>query len=180
MTAEKKSRLIKGLITGIIFGFLLQRGGATRYNVIIGQLMLQDFTVVKIIVTAIITGMIGIYFLLDWGLVELSPKNHSLRQVIPGGLIFGVGFALLGYCPGTIAGAAGQGSLDALIPGLIGITLGSGLYARFHENFEELLVKGSFEKPTLPERWKINHWKIIIPLAGILLALLLLLEFSGL
>lgn len=179
MTTEKKSRLIKGLITGIIFGFLLQRGGVTRYNVIVGQLMLQDFTVVKIMLTAVITGMIGIYFLLDRGLVELSPKNHSLRQVIPGGLIFGVGFALLGYCPGTIAGAAGQGSLDALIPGFIGIIFGSGLYARFHENFAEILEKGSFERPTLPERWNINHWKIIFSLAGILLAVLFLLEFAG-
>jgi len=179
MTAEKKSRLIKGLLTGIIFGFLLQRGGVTRYNVIVGQLMLQDFTVVKIMLTAVITGMIGIYFLLDRGLVELSPKNHSLRQVIPGGLIFGVGFALLGYCPGTIAGAAGQGSLDALIPGFIGIILGSGIYARFHESFADILEKGAFERPTLPQRWNINHWKIIFPLAGLLLAMLLLLELRG-
>ncbi len=173
MRKENNIRLLKGLITGIIFGFLLQRGGVTSYNVIVGQLMLDDFTVVKIILTAIIVGMVGIYALYDLDKIELSPKNHSLRRVIPGGLIFGVGFALLGYCPGTIAGAVGQGSLDALIPGLAGIIIGSGLYALFHEKFGEFFDRGRLEKPRLPDYLGVNHWKVIIP-AVIILALVLI------
>ena len=101
-------KLMLGLITGIIFGFLLQKGGVTEYKVLIGQLLLKDFTVIKIIITAIITGMIGIYFMNDKGYVNLHPKPGSLGSVIIGGLLFGVGFGLLGYCPGTVAGAVGR------------------------------------------------------------------------
>ncbi len=72
---ESKSRLMKGLGTGIIFGFLLHRGGVTDYNVLVGQLVLEDFTVAKIILTAIVVGMIGVYFLNDRGIVELKPKS---------------------------------------------------------------------------------------------------------
>ena len=98
-------KLSLGLITGIIFGFLLQKGGVTDYNVLIGQLLLKDFTVIKIIITAIITGMIGIYFMNEKGYVNLHTKSGSLGSVIIGGLLFGIGFGLLGYCPGTVAGA---------------------------------------------------------------------------
>ncbi len=176
MRRESSLRLLKGLITGIIFGFFLQKGGVTQYNVIVGQLMLEDFTVVKIIITAIIVGMVGIYALYDLGKIELSPKSHSLKRVIPGGLIFGAGFAVLGYCPGTIAGAVGQGNLDALIPGLAGITMGAGFYAYFHEKYGEIISEGSFSKPTLPAYLNINHWKVIIPVVVVLILVLALLE----
>ena len=103
---ENKLRLFKGLGTGIIFGFLLHRGGVTEYNVLVGQLLLKDFTVAKIILTAIVVGMVGVHFLSDRELIELKPKSGSLRRTISGSLIFGVGFALLGYCPGTKIGRA--------------------------------------------------------------------------
>jgi len=177
---ESKLRLSKGLGTGIIFGFLLQRGGVTDYNVLVGQLLLEDFTVAKIILTAIVVGMIGIHFLSDRGLVELKPKSGSLRRTIPGGLIFGAGFALLGYCPGTIAGAIGQGSLDALIPGLLGIFSGSFLFAAFYEKYSEAIEKNKFRVKTLPEFLKINHWKIIIPLSALIILFLFWLESMGL
>ena len=60
---NKKAKLVTGLLFGIAFGFLLQKGGVTNYNVLINQLLLNDFTVFKIIISAIITGMIGIYFM---------------------------------------------------------------------------------------------------------------------
>ncbi len=175
----KKAKLLKGLFTGIVFGFLLQKGGVTQYNVIVGQLRLADFTVVKIIITAIITGMVGIYFLRDKNLIELSPKNKSPLQVIPGGLLFGIGFAVLGYCPGTIVGAMGQGSLDALLPGLAGILIGSALYANFHQKFSGLINKGKFSQATLPEKLNINHWKIIFPVVAILISVLIIIELYG-
>ncbi len=176
MRRESFPRLFKGLFTGIIFGFLLQKGGVTRYNVIVGQLKLDDFTVLKIILTAVIVGMIGIYALYDLGWVQLSPKNPPLKMVIPGGLIFGIGFAVLGYCPGTLAGAAGQGNLDALIPGLVGITLGAALYAVFKERFGGIFEGEGFSEATLPRYMGLNHWKIILPSAAILVMFLLILE----
>ena len=176
---ENKTRLIKGLGTGIIFGFLLQRGGVTDYNVLVGQLLLEDFTVAKIILTAIFVGMIGVHFLSDRAIIELSPKSGSLRRTIPGGLIFGVGFALLGYCPGTIAGAIGQGSIDALIPGLLGIFSGSFFFAAFYEKFSDSIDKKKFKVNTLPELFKLNHWKVIIPLSALIIIFLIWLESLG-
>lgn len=176
---ESKLRLFKGLSTGIVFGFLLQRGGVTDYNVLVGQLLLEDFTVAKIILTAIVVGMIGIYFLKDRNIIELKPKSGSLRRTISGGLIFGAGFALLGYCPGTIAGAIGQGSIDALIPGLLGIVTGSFLFAAFYEKFSDFIDKNKFKVNTFPELFKINHWKIIIPLSVLIVLFLFWLQSIG-
>ncbi|MFW5790344.1 MAG: DUF6691 family protein [Bacillota bacterium] len=176
---ESKARLAKGFGTGIIFGFLLQRGGVTDYNVLVGQLVLEDFTVAKIILTAILVGMIGVYFLSDRDIIELKPKSGSLRRTIPGGLIFGAGFALLGYCPGTIAGAIGNGSLDALIPGLLGIFTGSFFFAAFYEKFSNSIDKNKFKVDTFPELLKVNHWKVIIPFSVLIIIFLILLESIG-
>ncbi len=177
---ESKARLMKGLGTGIVFGFLLHRGGVTDYNVLVGQLVLEDFTVAKIILTAIIVGMIGVYLLSDRDIIELKPKSGSLRRTIPGGLIFGAGFALLGYCPGTIAGAIGAGSIDALIPGLLGIFTGSFFFAAFYEKFSDSIEKNKFEIDTFPELLKVNHWKVIIPLSVVIILFLVWLESIGL
>lgn len=176
---ESKARLLKGLGTGIVFGFLLHRGGVTDYNVLVGQLLLEDFTVAKIILTAVVVGMIGVYFLSDRGIIELKPKSGSLRQTIFGGLIFGAGFALLGYCPGTIAGAIGQGSIDALIPGTLGIITGSFFFAAFYEKYSDTIDKNKFKVNTLPEFFKVNHWKVIIPLSLLIILFLAWLEGLG-
>ena len=119
-TAETHPPLIWGLAFGVVFGFMLQKGGATKFDVIVGQLLLEDFTVLKIMLSAVVTGMLGIYLMKNLGWVELHPKSGSWGMNVIGGLIFGVGFALLGYCPGTIAGAIGNGYLDALVGGLPG------------------------------------------------------------
>ena len=98
----KRMKLFWGLLFGIIFGFLLQKGGVTKYDVIINQLLLTDFTVLKIMLSAVVTGMIGLYFMQNRGWIKLRPKAGSLGKNAIGGLIFGVGFALLGYCPGRL------------------------------------------------------------------------------
>jgi len=98
---------------------LLQKGGVTRYDVIIGQLLLTDFTVLKVMLSAVVTGMVGVYALKGAGLANLHPKPGSLGSTAVGGLIFGLGFGILGYCPGTVVGAVAQGSLDALFGGVV-------------------------------------------------------------
>ncbi|MFO7981013.1 MAG: YeeE/YedE thiosulfate transporter family protein [Candidatus Aminicenantes bacterium] len=175
-----RSSLIWGLLFGIIFGFLLQKGGATKYNVIIGQLLLEDFTVLKIMLTAAVTGMIGIYFMKSMGWVKLYPKPGSVGMSVIGGLIFGVGFAVLGYCPGTIAGAVGNGYLDALVGGLIGIIVGAGLYASLYPKVRNgILKKGEFGTITFPELFKVNDWVVVIPAAVVLVLFLYWLETAG-
>lgn len=177
---KKNVQLGIGFGVGILFGFLLQKGGVTKYDVIIGQLLLTDFTVVKIMFSAVVTGMIGIYLLRTFGLAQLHPKPGSLGSSLIGGLLFGVGFGLLGYCPGTLAGAIGQGSLDALLGGLIGILIGAGLFSEFYPKLDKaILNNGHFGEITWPQLLKVNPWQVILPAAIGIIALLYLIETSG-
>jgi hypothetical protein len=174
-------QLIWGLLFGIIFGFLLQKGGATRYDVIVSQLLLTDFTVLKIMLSAVVTGMIGIYFMKNKGWIQLHPKKGSVGINVIGGLIFGVGFALLGYCPGTIAGAVGNGNLDAAVGGLIGIIVGAGIFAAYYPRLKVgILQKGNYGDVSLPQLLKVNDWVVVIPVSVLIIALLYWLESIGL
>jgi len=178
--SEKKIQLIFGLVMGIIFGFLLQKGGVAKYDVIMGQLLLKDFTVIKIMLSAVVVGMIGIYFMRSVGMVELHSKPGSIGMTVIGGVIFGIGFALLGYCPGTISAAIGQGNLDALLGGFIGILIGSGIFAHLYPRLEKVLQKGWFGEITFPELFKVNPWIVIIPLCFLIIIFFYWLESLGL
>lgn len=178
---KKGAQMFIGLIFGIIFGFLLQKGGVTRYDVIIGQLLLTDFTVLKVMMSAVITGMVGIYVLKGAGLAQLQPKPGSIGSSVIGGLIFGLGFGILGYCPGTVVGAVGQGSLDALLGGVVGVITGAGLFAAVYPKLEKgILKKGDFGKITIPELLHVNPWLVIAPLCAAMAGLLFWLERAGL
>lgn len=179
--AKKRVQLVVGFFTGIIFGFLLHKGGVTHYDVIVGQLLLTDFTVVKIMLSAVVSGMIGIYFLKSIGAVALHPKPGSFGSTVVGGLIFGVGFGVLGYCPGTLAGAIGQGSLDALFGGLIGVLIGAGLFATFYPKLDKrILNKGDFGDITWPQLLEVNPWVLVILVSLGIATLLLWIERLGL
>ena len=181
MKNNNNKTLFWGAFFGIIFGFLLQKGGATKYEVILGQLLLTDFTVLKIMLSAVVTGMLGIHVMRKLGWVEFSPKFGSVGKNVPGGLIFGFGFALLGFCPGTIAGAVGNGYLDASVGGLIGIVIGSGLFAAIFPKIKNgILAKGDYGNITVQEALNVNEWVVIIPLSVIIVVGLFLLESAGL
>lgn len=183
-TIEKKNtnhgQLLWGLLFGIIFGFLLHKGGATKYDVILGQLLLQDNTVVKIMLSAVVVGMPGVFLMKKFGWVDFSVKFGSLGKNIIGGLIFGLGFALLGFCPGTIAGAVGNGALDATIGGLIGIVVGSGLFAAAFPKLRNGILKwGDYGQLTLPQLLKVNEWVVIVPLSLLIVVFFVVLELNG-
>ena len=120
--------LILGLVFGVVFGFLLQKGGVGKYHVLIGQLLLVDYTVIKVMLSAVIVGALGIHFMHRAGLVELHIKPTRYASNILGGLLFGVGFALSAYCPGTGAAALGQGNYDAIVM-MLGMIAGSYVFA---------------------------------------------------
>ncbi len=144
-------QLVLGLLFGLIFGFLLQKGGVAKYHILLGVLLLEDFTVVKVMLTAIIVGCIGIFSLQALELVKLHVKPTRYAANIIGGLIFGIGFALIGYCPGTGAAAMGQGNWDA-IAGIAGLMLGSYLFAEASGWLDKTLLKvGDRGKLMLPE-----------------------------
>lgn len=174
--SPKANQLILGLIFGVVFGFLLQKGGVAKYHVLLGVLLLEDFTVIKVMVSAIIVGMIGVFTLHSLGLVELHIKPTRFAANIIGGLLFGIGFALLGYCPGTGAAALGQGNYDA-IAGIIGLLAGSYLYAEFSAKLGKTVEKwGDKGKLTIPEVLGVPTTAFIVVFAPVLALALFAIE----
>jgi hypothetical protein len=156
------STLFYGLITGVLFGFLLQKGRVLRYDKQLGALRLMDMTIMKFMLSSILVGMVGIYLLKDLGLVKLSLKETDLGANILGGLIFGVGWGFLGYCPGTSVGAIGEGRWDA-VWGILGMLVGAGVFAEAYPAMKtSVLAWGRLGKLTLPQVLGLNHWVVII------------------
>ena len=157
--------LILGLITGFLFGFFLQKGQVLRYEKQLGFLRLKDMTIIKFMLSAIITGMIGIYLFKDIGVIDLSLKATQIMAQIIGGLLFGIGWAIFGYCPGTAIGALGEGRFHA-IWGVFGMLFGAAVYAEIYPALKSNLLRyGDFGKITLPGILGINYWFIILILS---------------
>ena len=177
----RRIQLTLGLLMGIAFGFLLHKGGVTEYDVIIGQLLLRDFTVVKVMLSAMVMGKIGVHLFKGLGMAKLHPKPGSFGSTVIGGLIFGVGFGILGYCPGTMVGAVGHGALDALFGGVVGIVIGAGLFSEVYPKLEGGILRwGDFGELTWPQVLKRSHWWVVVPVALGVVALLLWIEKAGL
>lgn len=154
--------LLYGIITGIIFGFLLQKARVIRYDKQLAALRLMDMTIVKFMFTTVLVAMVGVYLLKDLGLVKLSIKTTILGGNIIGGLIFGAGWALLGYCPGTSLGALGEGRYDS-IWGIVGMLTGAAVFAELFPLLKgTVLTWGNFGKITIPGILGINHWIVIV------------------
>lgn len=153
--------LLYGLLTGIGFGVLLQRAEVIRFDRQIGALLLKDMTIVKFMLTTILVGMVGVYLLVDLGLAKLSLKPLILGGNVLGGLIFGLGWALLGYCPGTAGAALGEGRVDALA-GMAGMLLGAAVFAEAYPALKQsVLTWGDYGKLTLPALLGVWHWLVI-------------------
>ena len=171
---------VLALLLGVGFGFLLQRGGVTRYEIIMGQLLLVDWTVFKVIMSAILTGMVGLALLRRVGAARLHSRKGAWGSAAVGGLIFGLGFGILGYCPGTTIGAVGQGSLDALFGGAFGMLAGASLFAAVYERVEPVQSRGAFPVATIPELLGLSWPKTAALILALAVAAFLVLEMTGL
>jgi hypothetical protein len=178
---NRKAQVLLGLIFGICFGFLLQKGGVTSFSVIEGQLLLTDFTVLKLMLSAVIVGMAGFHLLKHFGYVQSHAASGTLGSNVIGGLIFGIGFALLGYCPGTVAGAAGTGALDALFGGMVGMLIGAGIFAELYSKLKtSILNRWPFPVVTVPEFLHLNLWVVVVLMEAFMIGFLVFLEHLGL
>lgn len=168
--------IIQALIFGLAFGFLLQKGGVAKFDILIGALLLESFVVIQVMLSAIIVGMVGVFVLSRMGMIETQVKETILGSNIVGGLVFGAGFALLAYCPGTSAAAVGQGNFDAII-GIVGMVFGSYLFALSSKFTEGTLSKwGRFGKLTLPDLFGLQPVVFIAIAVPLLIGALVLLE----
>jgi hypothetical protein len=112
---------VLAVIFGILFGFILQRAGAMEYKNIVKTLRLIDLSVAKFMFLSVGISAAGVFSLRTMGLVTLDMIKFNLLGTLTGGLIFGVGFAIAGYCPGTCIGAWVEGKKDAVFVILGGI-----------------------------------------------------------
>ena len=162
--------LILAAVFGLIFGVLLNKGRVTDYNVIVNLFRLKDWTVLKIMLTAIVIGGLGVFVMMGAGLLGgYQIKATNLLGVGLGGAIFGVGMALYGYCPGTAGAAIATGRLHALT-GFFGMILGGIAYAFSYGWIEtNILSVGQLGKIRLNELTGIPDviWWALLPLVTI-------------
>lgn len=116
------------LLLGLGFGVLLHRGGVADYRVIVDQFRWRDFTVLKVMLTAVVVGGLGVWALTATGHAQYHIKPANLLGVALGAFLFGIGMVLYGYCPGTGVAAVATGSLHALT-GFAGMLVGGIFYA---------------------------------------------------
>ncbi len=125
-------------VLGALFGLIIQYAGLNKYNVISAQSELKNNTVLKTILVAIGVGAILLSVIIGLGFASFHVKPFVLGGVVFGGLVFGSGMAILGYCPGTLAISVGEGSLDAVI-GIIGGLFGGLLFTVLLPNIQWLI-----------------------------------------
>ena len=153
------------VVFGFIFGWLLQRGGVTDFNVIVNQFRFRDFTVLKVMLTAVVVGGIGVAALHAGGLANTHIKASPMLAIVLGASIFGVGMVIYGYCPGTGLAAIGTGSIHALA-GFIGMMGGGILYALTYPWIaKNILPVADVGTMTLDKLLGIPVWAVFVILA---------------
>jgi len=172
--------LIYGLVSGIFFGIFLQRAHVLRYDKQIGAMRFLDMTIFKFMLSAIIVATVGIYILKDYNLIKLSVKGTSIGAQLIGGSLFGIGWGILGYCPGTAVGAVAEGRTDA-IWGIFGMLCGAALYAEAYPFLKAHIIPlGNYGKITLPQVLGVEPGIVIPGFALIVLAMFYLFEKNNL
>ncbi|MDX9866556.1 MAG: YeeE/YedE thiosulfate transporter family protein [Kiritimatiellia bacterium] len=159
------SEPLLGLVTGCLFGFLMQKAGVLRFDRQVGALLFRDMTVVKFLFSAILVGSVGLQLLAEAGRITMSPRPlHA--GVIVGGLLFGAGWAYAGLCPGTAVGAVAEGRWHALFV-LAGMLAGAALYAEA-EPWLRASVLAWFDRGplTLPQVTGLSPWYCVAVLWG--------------
>ena len=122
-----------------------------KYQTILGQLLLKDWTVVKIMTTAVVVGAAGVDTLIALGAVRLDIWPFQVGGVLLGAMLFATGLAVIGYCPGTDMAGSGEGSPDAMV-GVLGMITGAGIYVAASNWLEPIILGlGDLEKVTVPE-----------------------------
>lgn len=151
-------KLALGLFTGILFGVLLQKGRVAKFEVIVGQFLFKDWTVVKMMGTAVVVGAVGIFALVSADLASLHIRPALLGGVLLGAVCFGVGMATFGYCPGTSVAACGEGRRDAMV-GVLGMFTGAVLFVAIYDLLEPVIKGlGDWGKITIPDVTDTSPW----------------------
>jgi|SRR5690606_1563151 len=169
-----------GLATGIGFGFLLQKGRVLRFDKQVGAMLLRDMTIFKFMLSAILVGMVGILLLSEMGVINLSHKPMNVGAVLVGGALFGAGWAVMGFCPGTSLGALGEGRWHAIFA-IAGMITGAALYAECYPWLKQtVLAWQDFGKIGLPDLLGVSPWLVAVVFGLVTLVAFVWFEKKGL
>ena len=160
------SEQLLGLITGCLFGFLLQKGRVLSFDRQVGALLFRDMTIVKFMLSAILVGSVGLQLMAEAGVITLSHKPMNVGAVVVGGLLFGAGWAAAGFCPGTAVGALAEGRWSVIFV-IAGMLLGAALYAEAYPLLQgTVLAWKDYGKIALPQALGVSPWICIAVLWG--------------
>ena len=174
------SELLLGLLAGVGFGFIMQKSRILRFEKQIGFLLLRDMTFLKFFLTAIIVGMIGCNVLHSQGLLAFSHKDMNVAAVLAGGTLFGAGWALCGYCPGTAVATLGEGHWRVVFV-LAGMLVGAFLYGEALPWLRRtVLTWRNYSDLSLPQALDMSVPTVIALVTGIFVTILWLVERKGL
>ena len=160
---------------GAVFGFALEKSRVFEPGVIVGQMQLRNFIMLKVFLTAVATGAVVLAALNGFGLVKLSPKATLYGADIVGGLVLGMGIALAGACPGTVMAQIGAGYRDAIVT-LIGGIAGAVAYSYAQPALSDTMLGASSGKLVLNSLLGIPYWAGALGLAVLCVAILVVLE----
>jgi uncharacterized membrane protein YedE/YeeE len=163
--------LVSAIGIGIVFGWFLERGGLGNARKLAGQFYLTDFTVMKVMFSAILTAMLGLFWLAWAGLLDLSrvyvPETFIVPQLI-GGLVFGAGFVLAGLCPGTSCVAAATGRRDGFAA-VGGLLVGVFAFSELFPALRSLYESGSRGALTVPQALGLPYGVVVFAIVALAL-----------
>ena len=165
--------LLLTLVGGLAFGVVLERAGFGSGCKLTAVFYGYDMSVVKVMFTAIVTAMAGLWLLASIGLIDMQaiyivPTNYAAQLV--GGLVFGAGFVIGGYCPGTAVVACASGRIDAWMF-VLGLLAGIAFYARFMSGVEQWIRANAIDDVTLPSLTGVaTGWWVLLFIVLLVLA----------
>ncbi|MEQ8250104.1 MAG: YeeE/YedE thiosulfate transporter family protein [Oceanibaculum nanhaiense] len=167
--------ILTGLAMGVVFGFALEKSRVFEPGMIVGQMQLRNFVMLKIFLSAVITGLVILAVLYGFGIVKLHPKGTLFIADIAGGLLLGAGITLAGACPGTVAAQIGAGYKDSWFT-LAGGILGALVFAYLEPALAPLLKLADAGKLTLDIVTGLPFWLLALGFAALLAGFLVWLE----
>jgi hypothetical protein len=167
--------ILVGIVMGTVFGFALEKSRVFEPGMIVGQMQLRNFIMLKVFLSAVATGAVVLAVLNGFGFVKLSPKAAIYGADIVGGVLLGAGIALAGACPGTVLAQAGVGYRDALFT-LVGGLCGAVGFSYAEPSLRGPLLSGGGGKITFADLTGIPYWVLALALAGVLAGVLVALE----
>jgi hypothetical protein len=155
--------LIVAFIIGIGFGFFLERAGFGSARKLAAQFYFRDMSVLKVMFSAIVTAMIGLFYLNWVGFIDLSLVYIGDTYLLPqiaGGLFLGIGFVIGGYCPGTSCVAVSTGRIDGIVY-LLGVMAGIFFFGEIFPFLMDFFYSTNMGEITLPELVNLPHGLIV-------------------